>query len=479
MSFCFPFKSFKYQMSLSVFIKTNNRIKPEELLRAHTSFGHDVVAPENEFPVMRIGMPDESVCGVEIEEETDGYDVRVYTLSSAVDYFLFAATIESITNLTGGRYYEEGYHLEPVSERAIDHFDEQWCEEQCKVSFENVKEIIRESGNPFIMKGLFVTMCVGPKLMKDLDIDLYDEYDEDDWETLQEHLCDLQWRLAEAMDTSTDILFSDDDDDDRGERMTLSLLCIENNEVRPFDYISYADVLCFLDTDHDEQVVIPFTDAWKTLQLDAMTLVDDCQIELLEDEEATTKMVRQMMEIAKYFEVPNLRKKYLYPGTGFDPEQRTFILMWNPEISSVTMDDHTCTIRHMLATYYNWSVWEHDKARRGDKFYLVCCAGARTGIVMSGIFDSNPWESEDWSGSGRQTFYMDMSPNVILDPEKAPMITTEMLEKEIPTFNWRGGHSGRLLTREEAEALESIWEKFMKEHAHGLDRDVLNMALCR
>lgn len=466
-------------MSLSVFIKTNNRIKPDELIRAISLDGYEIVASEKEFPTLRIGMKDESVCGVEIEEEDDGYSVRIYTLASAVDHFLFAATIDTITDLTGGRYYEGGYGFEPVSDRAIDHFDEQWCDEQCKASFEDVREIIRETGSPFVMKGLFVTMCVGPRLLGQLGIDLYDEYFEDDREALQEHLCDLQWRLAGAMDTSTDILISDDDDDDSGERLTLSLLCIENNEVRPFDYISYADVLGFIDADRDEQVIIPFTDAWKVVQPEYMMLVDDCQIQLLDDVVVTADMVHRMMEDAVRYEVPHVKAKHLYPGCGHTPEQRTFILMWNPEISSVTMDDHVSSIRLMLAAYYNWSVWEHDKARPGDKFYLVCCGGKHTGIVMSGIFDSNPWESEDWSGRGRQTFYMDMSPNVILDPEKAPMITTEMLEKEIPTFNWRGGHSGRLLTREEAEALETIWEKFMKEHAHGLDRDVFNMARLR
>ena len=70
-----------------------------------------------------------------------------------------------------------------------------------------------------------------------------------------------------------------------------------------------------------------------------------------------------------------------------------------------------------------------------------------TGIVMSGVFDSNPYEAGDWSGKGRHTFYMDMTPNVVLDPERAPMVTKEELQKAIPSFDWTGGHSGRMQIR--------------------------------
>ena len=108
----------------------------------------------------------------------------------------------------------------------------------------------------------------------------------------------------------------------------------------------------------------------------------------------------------------------------------------------------------MYAEYFSWSVWEHERAKCGDRFFLVCVGKGDTGIVMSGVFDSHPYEAKDRSGEG---FYMDMLPNVILEPGFAPMVTTEELQKAIPSFDWTGGYSGRLRSQEDAKKLEILW----------------------
>lgn len=114
---------------------------------------------------------------------------------------------------------------------------------------------------------------------------------------------------------------------------------------------------------------------------------------------------------------------------------------------------------------FNWSISDYAKAKCGDRFYLVRCGEGNIGIVMSGVFDSHPYKAGDWSGRGRTVYYVDMIPNLILNPDKAPMITTEQLLKAIPTFDWTGGRSGRLLSLQEAQALESLWQKYFNENA--------------
>ena len=176
------------------------------------------------------------------------------------------------------------------------------------------------------------------------------------------------------------------------------------------------------------------------------------------------------MEKARRFEAEDLFYRPTFPGNGYDKQQRTFVLMWNPAISSVSLKDHNDSIPKMLTEYYNWSVYEHDKARKGDRFFLVRCGEGKTGIVMCGVFNSNPYEGEDWSGRGRQVYYMDMRPNCILNPETTPMVTTQDLETAIPSFKWDGGHSGRMLTEEQAMTLETIWAKHLqalKDIAYG------------
>ena len=70
---------------------------------------------------------------------------------------------------------------------------------------------------------------------------------------------------------------------------------------------------------------------------------------------------------------------------------------------------------------------------------------------------------------------MDMLPNVVLDPDEAPMLTTEQLNEAIPSFDWTGGHSGRLLTKDEAKTLETIWEDFLQKNKDKVDGRTMNV----
>jgi len=141
----------------------------------------------------------------------------------------------------------------------------------------------------------------------------------------------------------------------------------------------------------------------------------------------------------------------------------TIILFWNPDISSYTIE----RLREDLSNYAhvgNWSVWEHDKAHKGDRFFMVRCGKGKTGICMSGRFRSEPYLDEDWSGKGREVYYMDLMADTVIDPDLLPILSTEVLSKIIPSFDWSGGHSGRALPVEHAEKLEKLWVDFLEEN---------------
>ena len=142
----------------------------------------------------------------------------------------------------------------------------------------------------------------------------------------------------------------------------------------------------------------------------------------------------------------------------------TIILFWNPAISSYQLDDFQQELENIEWAGMNWSVWEHEKAHDGDRFFMVRCGEGKTGICMSGHFLSEPYQADDWSGRGRVTFYMDMEADTMIHPDYLPILTTEELQKAIPSFDWTGGHSGRLLEPELAEKLESLWADFLHKH---------------
>lgn len=139
----------------------------------------------------------------------------------------------------------------------------------------------------------------------------------------------------------------------------------------------------------------------------------------------------------------------------------TVILMWNPAISSVDMQDFESEMKNCIEEYFNWSIWDWEHAQAGDRFYLVRVGQGNTGIVMKGILSSEPFEAEDWSGKGRQVFYMDMEPDYIIHPDKAPILTTAWLCENLPGFIWSSGHSGQILEPKLADMLEDEWDKYI------------------
>ena len=82
---------------------------------------------------------------------------------------------------------------------------------------------------------------------------------------------------------------------------------------------------------------------------------------------------------------------------------------------------------------------------------------------MKGTLNEAPYVDEDWSGKGRKVYYVRMALSHIIHPDKASLVlTTDALSAAIPSFNWNEGHSGEMLTDEEAILLDGLWEEYVK-----------------
>jgi hypothetical protein len=147
---------------------------------------------------------------------------------------------------------------------------------------------------------------------------------------------------------------------------------------------------------------------------------------------------------------------------------KTVILKWNPAFSSYNMHHYLSDLIDMVTEYepdYNWSVWDWSQIHKGDRFYWVKVGMyGQTGIVASGKITSEPYKDEDWSGRGRETYYVDFLPDVVINPDALPILTCEELTKAIPDFEWDKGHSGLVLTEEQAEKVDQLWSKFLKKN---------------
>lgn len=142
----------------------------------------------------------------------------------------------------------------------------------------------------------------------------------------------------------------------------------------------------------------------------------------------------------------------------------TYLLRWNPDISSVTMDHWKNWMDHFRFMETNWSVHDWEEADYGDRFYMLKVGSGRQGIVMHGGFTSLPYLGYSWRNDGSRVFYRDIEIWHILDPENGPIIPIEELQKAMPEVDWENGHSGVLLTVDQQLTLNELWDKFADEH---------------
>lgn len=144
---------------------------------------------------------------------------------------------------------------------------------------------------------------------------------------------------------------------------------------------------------------------------------------------------------------------------------KTYLLRWNPTISSFKLDDY----RDVLSKYpdgfsgMNWSVYEWEKAHKGDHYYMLRTGDNKAGIVFRGVFTSDPYPGEDRAGNGKQRYYMDMDCYDCVPADVQSPICIEELEKVVPGIDWRRGHSGELLSSEDAERLNELWNNIMEQ----------------
>ena len=144
-------------------------------------------------------------------------------------------------------------------------------------------------------------------------------------------------------------------------------------------------------------------------------------------------------------------------------QQQTFVMRWNPEISSHKVVDfeHAMEDFYDDGFYYDWSIFDYEKVHVGDRFFMLKVGNGNTGIVMSGIIVSLPYKDEDWSGKGRDVRYVRMIPDCMVHPDKTEIISTQSLDEELPGVNWNEGHSGVLLTNEQAGKFDELWQQFI------------------
>lgn len=457
-------------MSICVLVKTQKELASSLLFDRLAEKGEELLVVSSEFPVVRFGTYQKAIRGIEVTQEEGGYNVRVCVCSSHADYQLFAETVSALADLTGGKaFHEEDYRhsIKNPSEK----FNEEWIEKNKKRDFIIMTHMIEHSESPFVIYGLTCSICLGRKLCKTLGIDLKHLRAAEDMNTLLEYMREMQWRMAGLQDTSSRYVLASSDE--TVQPLSLSMISITGGKVDSFDYVSEADLLYIVEEESGKERFIPFREVWKVLPTEVFRPIDDLQFE--RTGEVNAEMVRRMIDTSGYLQPDDPHYRPTYPGKGYDARQHTFILWWNPVLSDTPLEEYNSQVSDMLVEYFNWNIKDYNQARCGDRFFLLRTGEGRTGIVMSGVFDSHPYQIVTPKGKESGAFYIDMHPNVMLNPEKAPMVTTEQLRSTIPTFEWCEQAPRYMLNENEAQEMERLWSDFVTENAGQTDETILNM----
>ena len=143
----------------------------------------------------------------------------------------------------------------------------------------------------------------------------------------------------------------------------------------------------------------------------------------------------------------------------FPEEPRTYLMRWNPSISSFTEQNYKdCFEKAEDGKFFlEWSIFEWEEARRGDMFFMLRVGDDKAGIAFNGYFLSDPYTGDDWKGSTKRRCYVDMVCQNAVEPEEVPFIPLSKLKEAIPEYNWEKGHSGELLPADVREKLDELW----------------------
>lgn len=164
-------------------------------------------------------------------------------------------------------------------------------------------------------------------------------------------------------------------------------------------------------------------------------------------------------------------KRDPYLDKGVSPRQRrVFVLRWNPSISSFTRDDfdnymaqYQGTIPYDKENPLSWNVWDWKEVSHRDLFVMVQVGQEINGIVCSGFLGGFPFQYEKEDGKLSKEHFFELTVEFMQRIDSTKVLTIDKLEKAIPNVDWLHGHSGELLSVEDAEKLGLLMVNELKE----------------
>ena len=144
-------------------------------------------------------------------------------------------------------------------------------------------------------------------------------------------------------------------------------------------------------------------------------------------------------------------------------KNHTFLLVWNPK--HWTWDNIEDSIEQVDLTgkcSERWSCGNNKSIVPGDRIFLIKIGTEPKGIVGAGFATTTSFTDRHWSGENKEAFYIDIDFEVLLNPDKEPILTLEILKTDkLSTQNWTPQASGISVRPELVDELEAVWFDFL------------------
>ena len=113
----------------------------------------------------------------------------------------------------------------------------------------------------------------------------------------------------------------------------------------------------------------------------------------------------------------------------------------------------------------NWPICNPNGIFHHERFYMLFIGESSRFIMMRGKFVSAPHPDTYWEGNGQQRFWVGLYIEQYIHYTKGPVLDVAYLSKDIPSVDWRGDNRELILTEDESEKLEQLWEQHVELHS--------------
>lgn len=153
--------------------------------------------------------------------------------------------------------------------------------------------------------------------------------------------------------------------------------------------------------------------------------------------------------------------------------QNTYLFVWNPnKWSQWTDPNNEPYIEKNIEELKNtgkvtlmWSCGSHKSIRPGDRAFLAKVGSTPRGVFVSGKVVSESFLSQHLSGADKEVPSVLIEFDVLLNPEKDPILTIDNLDKgNLAKQQWIPESSGISIRQEARDELDEEWFEFLRTH---------------